>query len=379
MFAEAEANPEITVLADQFKVMWDIGYIWDLLDMPDNGYYLCWKTYEAEPGTYAVDHEYYCEIADVPLGKNDYSTYVSLLKNALNFVQTTQIFAGFRFVDLEEPFYGRSKLLDAGYMIPGRNRFDVISTMTTEEIEEAFLQDGKTAERGNKVYTAADVRAMLDKGDFPSVLLRASDYNVDEYTKQRILENNPDAVFTEDQGMCWAHDRLYQFLDMPRDRYTLKVKTIVVEPPVEHANAVKNYYGKWVMIPNGAANLEEYAKAVADALNIVQIYGQSLEISMEKMDVDFFGSDTVPENQYQLPSDSSSLQLLPVSRITAGDVNGDGSADVADAVLIARFVAEDAEVRITDQGLAAADVDGSGRVTQDDIVMLLQRIAKKIP
>ena len=187
IIAEAEADPDIIVLADRFKVLWDIGWIWELLDMPDNGYYLCWKTYKAEPGTYAVDHEYYCEIADIPLGRHEYSTYVSALKNALNYVQTTTIFAGFRYVDLDEPFYGQSRLLDDGYMIPGRNRFDVISTMTTEEIEEAFRQDHKAAESGNKVYTAADVLEMLDRGEFPSVKLRDSDYNVDEYSKQLIL------------------------------------------------------------------------------------------------------------------------------------------------------------------------------------------------
>lgn len=378
MITEAEADPDVTVLADEYNVMWDFARIWDLLDMPDYGYYQCWKSYKAEPGTYAVSHEYYCETAIVPLGKYDYSTYVSMLKNALNFAQTTTLFAGFCYEDLDKPFYGQSKLLDDGYGLPGRNRFDVIRTMTTEEIQEAFNQDGKIAERGNKVYTAADVLEMLDRGEFPSVKLRPYCYDVNEYDKQCILEENPDAVFTEDQGMCWSHDRLYMFLDMPRDRYTLKVKTIVVEPPPEHPNAVKDYYGQWVMIPNGAANLEEYAKAVADALNIVQIYGQALEINTEKMDEDFFGSDTVPENQYQLPAAADSVQLLPVSKIKAGDVNGDGSADVADAVLIARFVAEDAAVTITEKGLAAADVDGSGKVTQDDITMLLKRIAKKI-
>ncbi|MBR3446599.1 MAG: dockerin type I repeat-containing protein [Oscillospiraceae bacterium] len=379
MIAEAEADPNVTVLADEYNVMWDFARIWDLLDMPDYGYMQCWKSYKAEPGTYAVSHEYYCETAIVPLGKYDYSTYVTMLKNALNFAQTTTLFAGFCYENLDEPFYGQSKLLDEGYFLPGRNRFDVIRTMTTEEIEAAFRQDGKTAERGNKVYTKDDVLEMLDRGEFPSVKLAQYSYNINnEYDRQRILEANPDAVFTEDQGMCWSHDRLYQFLDMPSDRYTLKVKTVVVEPPAEHPNAVKDYYGLWVMIPNGAANMEEYAQAVADALNIVQIYGQSLEICTEKMNEDFFGSDTVPENQYQLPAAADSVQLLPVSKIKAGDVNGDGSADVADAVLIARFVAEDAEVTITEKGLAAADVDGSGTVTQDDITMLLKHIAKKI-
>ena len=378
LIAEAENDPDTTVLADQYNVIWDLGWIWDYLDMPDHGYYLCWKTLEAEPGTYAADHEYFCEVAYVPLSKKDYSTYVSLLKNALNYVQTTALFAGFRYEALDEPFYGQSKLLDEGYMLPGRNRYDVIRMMTTEEVEDAFRQDGKTEDRGNKVYTAADVLAMLEKGEFPSVITRPECYNVGEYEKGILLAENPDSVFCEDQGMCWSYDRFSQFTQIPLDQFTLKVKTIVENPPPEYPNAVKDYYAKWVIIPKAAANMEAYAKAVADVLNIVQIYGEFLSFDTEKMDADFYGSETVPENQYLLPAGTDSVQLLPVTRISAGDVNDDGSADVADAVLIARYLAEDAEVRISEKGMAAADVDGSGRVTPDDVTVLLQRIAKQI-
>ena len=60
-----------------------------------------------------------------------------------------------------------------------------------------------------------------------------------------------------------------------------------------------------------------------------------------------------------------------------GDLNQDGSADVADAVLLARYLASDAEAAVTDQGLANADTDGDGRVRDDDLTVLLKRIAKK--
>ncbi|MBR3418275.1 MAG: dockerin type I repeat-containing protein [Oscillospiraceae bacterium] len=62
----------------------------------------------------------------------------------------------------------------------------------------------------------------------------------------------------------------------------------------------------------------------------------------------------------------------------AGDVNLDCSIDVSDAVLIARFAAEDREAVITDQGRQNADVTHDGNVDAQDAEKILQYIAKKI-
>ena len=62
----------------------------------------------------------------------------------------------------------------------------------------------------------------------------------------------------------------------------------------------------------------------------------------------------------------------------AGDANLDCSADVADAVLIARFANEDRDAVITDQGKENADVTHDGKVDAQDAEKLLQYIAKKI-
>ena len=62
----------------------------------------------------------------------------------------------------------------------------------------------------------------------------------------------------------------------------------------------------------------------------------------------------------------------------AGDVDLSCSIDVADAVLLARFCAEDEEAVITAQGKANADYNADGDITQDDIVLILQKIARLI-
>ena len=61
-----------------------------------------------------------------------------------------------------------------------------------------------------------------------------------------------------------------------------------------------------------------------------------------------------------------------------GDANCDESIDVADAVLIARFAAEDSDAAMTDQGRQNADVTHDGNVDGQDTTKILQYIAKKI-
>ena len=59
-----------------------------------------------------------------------------------------------------------------------------------------------------------------------------------------------------------------------------------------------------------------------------------------------------------------------------GDMTCDDSVDVSDAVLMAKYIAEDKTANITDQGLINGDIDGNKGVTESDLTMLLKAIAK---
>lgn len=61
-----------------------------------------------------------------------------------------------------------------------------------------------------------------------------------------------------------------------------------------------------------------------------------------------------------------------------GDVNSDGDVDVSDAVLLARFIAEDSAAIIDNAGQINADTDHNGNLETADITLLLQFIAKMI-
>ena len=61
-----------------------------------------------------------------------------------------------------------------------------------------------------------------------------------------------------------------------------------------------------------------------------------------------------------------------------GDVDCSGDVDVADAVLLARFLAEDSEAYISLQGQRNADCNKSGNPDMNDVVMILKAIAMLI-
>ena len=54
-----------------------------------------------------------------------------------------------------------------------------------------------------------------------------------------------------------------------------------------------------------------------------------------------------------------------------GDADENGKVEIADAILLARWLAEDSEITVTAQGLVNADMTGDGQVTTDDAAKLL--------
>ncbi len=61
-----------------------------------------------------------------------------------------------------------------------------------------------------------------------------------------------------------------------------------------------------------------------------------------------------------------------------GDVNLSGNTDVSDAVLLARFLAEDRSAEVTAQGKSNADCNQSGKPDPEDVILILKYIAKMI-
>ena len=59
-----------------------------------------------------------------------------------------------------------------------------------------------------------------------------------------------------------------------------------------------------------------------------------------------------------------------------GDANSDGAVDVSDAVLLARYLAEDKDAQLTATGRRSADANADDNLTSDDVIAILKTIAK---
>ena len=65
--------------------------------------------------------------------------------------------------------------------------------------------------------------------------------------------------------------------------------------------------------------------------------------------------------------------------VLLGDVDVNGDVNVADAVLLARFLAEDNEVSVSAQGKLNANVNGDADITSDDLSAILEYLAGILP
>ena len=82
------------------------------------------------------------------------------------------------------------------------------------------------------------------------------------------------------------------------------------------------------------------------------------------------------EAEWLCPESASAPITGQNALAAAGDVHLDSAIDVSDAVLLARFCAEDSEAVITGQGKQNADLDYDSNITGDDVIAILRKIAK---
>ncbi len=76
--------------------------------------------------------------------------------------------------------------------------------------------------------------------------------------------------------------------------------------------------------------------------------------------------------------DGSTRDLTKEKKLTVGDADCSGKVDVADAVLVARFLTEEKEAVMASQGIFLADCNHNNTLDSSDLTMILKAIAKKI-
>lgn len=79
--------------------------------------------------------------------------------------------------------------------------------------------------------------------------------------------------------------------------------------------------------------------------------------------------------EYVCPASVDQTALGTNSLAVDGDINLDCSIDIADSVLLSRFIAEDKEIQITSTGVGNSDLDKDGNITMSDVSVLLRNLA----
>lgn len=90
------------------------------------------------------------------------------------------------------------------------------------------------------------------------------------------------------------------------------------------------------------------------------------------MNADVNGDDNIDNDDLEM------LKTMVGSSEMIGDVDCNSIRDVADVVLLARFLVEDKDAAVSEQGRKNADCNQSGVPDSNDIVMILKAIAKLI-
>lgn len=87
--------------------------------------------------------------------------------------------------------------------------------------------------------------------------------------------------------------------------------------------------------------------------------------------------ETATTDYTAAPTDGAVIIGGTVSENKYGDVDCNGDVNVADAVLFARFLAEDQEVTVSNQGKANADcfADANGNLSSEDLSALMEFLA----
>ena len=159
--------------------------------------------------------------------------------------------------------------------------------------------------------------------------------------------------------------------------------------------------GKWaelsadISVPEGATDIaiyvqSEYAETtsakdkISFFLDDVKLESEAVETTAATTTVTTTLAETttttapVTTTITTTSSEEAKSTTSVIEATKKGDVDCNGSVDVSDAVLLARFVAEDSGVTIMATGRKNADIDSESGLQTGDVIMILKAIAKLV-
>lgn len=118
--------------------------------------------------------------------------------------------------------------------------------------------------------------------------------------------------------------------------------------------------------------------AAVNERSCVYIDSRTLDYCIPQYGVTVTEGETAVGGINTVCGDTDILNVYPypfAGSVQPGDIDCNGAINIADAVLLMRLIAEDAEAVVTVRGRAAADIDGDGLVTLTDARVLLCLLA----
>ena len=206
--------------------------------------------------------------------------------------------------------------------------FEMIQSMTEDEIKTLFANMGMNMEKGYVVWTK---NALLNRGMMGDVLIY-------------ILPDTDVNGLDDDVELFWEKEKLMETLGLPRNMFEIDQ---LCKEYICSTDTTKTII-QCRIVPQ-AYDVEEIAELKAAALNTVQFSPYYVDFVNDSM-----GGFNTPQN-------------------VKGDANCDGQVDMGDAVLIMQALANPnkygmdgaAEHHLTEQGKLNGDMDGNG-LTVDD-------------
>lgn len=305
----------------------------------------------------------------------DYAFHGCILLSLESLPRTLRKVGAYSFADSLNPEQGRAFKLPDGLKEIGPYAFTRSYLDGTTELVEFHIPE--TVEKISFSSFAAVSRNSLSVYFWNPNTEILDDVDAFKEQYASLLENRTTTIFgyAGSTAEAFANKESYKFVPFetpPSDPGQTDNPPTSTDPPKSITfsdllpNTIYNFYNL-LGDEFTAENLLYLSQGMSDSNGTLTIY------YLPKSD------DTNADKFVRPAQDTTTTTEQPAVSEIKGDVNGDLSVDISDVVLAARFLAEDPTAPIKRQGITNLDVNGDGKPTPEDNIMILRFIAKLIP
>lgn len=239
----------------------------------------------------------------------------------------------------------------------------------------AYLQDKLMNEYGlhnliweQNLYTWSDDSALWYSGDDKVDIVAYDKYNT-QYNRHDGKTSGPN--LDAESGI------FYKLVDFSKGNKMVAMaenSSIPSKSNMEIEHAYWLYFCPWYDSSDAHfVSGEDYQ----DLDEMKTLYNSDLCITLDELPADLF-TNTDPQTPDTTKPAETTTAAPEKPDVVRGDADCSGLLDVSDAVLTARYLVEDADAVMTDQGQKNADMNENGHPDSDDVLLMLKTITNQI-